>query len=88
MKRYTSFVTKFNSCSNQTHDFIQESTFTIQPILKSKGKELINHIQFWSSFVSIKDWNHYLEVLWSDEKHKLSLMFVKSEGLLVYIKLS
>ena len=35
-----------------------------------------------------KDWNHNLEVVSSDEKHLLSLMFVQPEGLLVYIKLS
>ena len=36
----------------------------------------------------IKDWNHYFEVSSSDEIRKLSLMFVKPEGFLVYIKLS
>ena len=36
---------------------------------------------------SFKDWKHYFEVSSSDEKLKLSLMFVKLEGLLV-IKLS
>ena len=38
--------------------------------------------------LSFKDWNHNFEVISSDEKHKLSVMFVKPEGLLVCIKLS
>ena len=32
--------------------------------------------------------NHNFEAVTRDEKHLLSLMFVKPEGLLVYIKLS
>ena len=35
---------------------------------------------------NLKDGNHYFERSSSDEKYKLSLMFVKPEGLLVYIK--
>ena len=38
--------------------------------------------------LSVKDWNHNFEVISSDEKHKLSVMFVKPEGLLDCIKLS
>ena len=41
-----------------------------------------------SCYYLIKDLNHYFEVSLSDEKHQLSLMFMKSEGLLIYIKLS
>ena len=36
----------------------------------------------------LKDRNHNFEVASSDEKLKLSLMFVKPEGIIVYIKLS
>ena len=39
----------------------------------------------WEIF---KDWNHYFEVSLCDEKHWLSLMFVKPKGLLIYITLS
>ena len=67
---------------------------TIQEISALRGrKELCNqctfvrHIRPKTSCAVFKDWNHYFKVSSSDEKHKLSLIFVKPE-LEVYIKLS